>query len=908
MTRVRRCRWMWVALCLSWVVGPLGARPLAAQEAGRIMGRVVAAESGSPLTGARVMVQGTSLAATTDRDGRFMLLRVPAGSQTVALAYIGRAAQSQTVTVAAGQAAVADFSMPVVAVELEGITVLGSRAMIQAEALNRQRTASNITNVVASDQIGRFPDANAPEAVQRLPGVTLSRDQGEGRYVLIRGGSAANTQVSFNGVQIPSPEGDDRQIALDAVPVDILESIEVSKTILPDMDADAIGGAVDLMTLRAPDSRLISLEAAGGFASIRDELSGNGSLTLGNRFADRRLGVLVSGSYSRRNFGSDDLELVYDLGDPGIEDDVLEELETRYYSLWRERRGATAALDYRLNEASGWTLTGAYSEMTDVEQRRNTLNLVADEEMAFLHKNRREELSTYSLAASGRHLFGGGIELDYVGAYARSGEYTPYDSEIEFVQEGVTYSPDLSNPDQILANPAAGATDGDFLFNAVEPASSDTRDEELSAGLNLTIPYALGGMATGRLKFGGKVRDRDKRRDVVEGAYELTGGAADILLGTDVGGLFDIGNYNPGPYPFSRHSTTPDEVIDFVETFGDVLEGETDLEAETNDYDLTERILAGYVMTEINVTPRFLILPGVRYEHTEVQTAGFDYDPDTEELTPTTGEKSYGSVFPMLHARYAVGERTNIRAAYTTAIARPNFFQLVPYRLRDDEDRELGNPDLEPTIARSADLLIEHYDRNIGILSAGVFYKRLSDPIFLFTTDNELGGQDVQPGNGEAGTIRGVELALQQQLRFLPGALAGLGVYANYTFTDSDAQLPGGREARLQGQAPHVVNVALSYERGPFSGQVSLNYLADFVSEYGGDEGAAGEEFEDVYVAPRTQIDASFSVRAGGRSVAFLELLNLTNQPYDVYQGVADRPIQNEYYEPWGRVGFRYSM
>jgi TonB-dependent receptor len=898
---------MWVSLCVALVVGPSGARALAAQEAGRITGRVAAAESGGPLAGVRVSVQGTSLAATTDQEGRFAFLRVPAGPHTVTLTYIGRRPESRDVTVVGGQSVVADFSLSAAAVEMEGITVFGSLTMIQAEALNRQKNAPNITNVVASDQIGRFPDANAPEAVQRLPGVSLSRDQGEGRYVLIRGGSAANTQVSFNGVQIPSPEGGERQIALDAVPVDILESIEVSKAILPDMDADAIGGAVNLMTLRAPAGRLISLEAAGGYAPIRGEPSGSGALTLGSRFADNRLGVLVSGSYSRRSFGSDDVEPVYDLGDPGIEDDVLEELETRYYSLWRQRVGGTVTLDYRLSETSSWTLTANYAEMTDVEQRRNTLNLVADEELAFLHKHRREELSTVSLAASGRH-FLGGVELDYVGAYARSGELTPYDAEIEFVQEGVTYSPDLSDPNQILANPAPGATDGDFLFNAVEPASSDTRDRELSGAVNLTIPYALGGTATGRLKFGGKVRDRDKVRDVLEEVFELTDGADDILLGADVGGPFSIGSYQPGPYPFSSNSTTPDEVTGFVDDFAEVLEGEVDLESETNDYDLSERILAGYVLTEINVLPQLMFLPGLRYEHTRVQSAGFDFDPDTEELTPTTGEKSYGSVFPMVHARYALGSRTNIRAAYTTTVARPNFFDLVPYRLRDDEDRELGNPDLDPTIARSADLLIEHYDRRIGVLSAGVFYKRLSDPIFLFTADNELGGQDVQPGNGESGTIRGVELALQQQLRFLPGPLGGLGVFANYTYTDSDARLPGGREGRLQGQAAHVVNLAVSYERGPFSGQVSLNYVDDYLSEYGGDEGEEGEEFEDVYVGARTQIDASLSLRAGGRSVVFVELLNLTNQPYDVYQGVTARPIQSEYYRAWGRIGFRYVM
>jgi TonB-dependent receptor len=890
-----------VVLSLTWML------PLHAQQTGRVSGRAVAAETGGALAGARVSVEGTSLSTTTDEAGRYVLLRVPAGSQTLRLSYIGRTPQTLSVAVAAGEVEEADFAVPVAAFRLEDITVLGSRAMVQAEALNRQKHAPNIQNIVASDQIGRFPDASAPEAVQRLPGIAVERDQGEGRYIQIRGGAAANTQVTFNGVQVPSPEGEERQIALDAVPVDILQSIEVSKAILPDMDADAIGGAVNLVTIKAPDARFVALEAAGGFGTIRDDASGNGSLTLGNRFADGRLGLLLTGSFSQRNFGSDDLEPVYDLGDPGLGDDALAELETRHYTLWRRRMGGTASLDYRLSDNSSWTLTGIYTELTDVEQRRNYLNVVEDDELAFLHKNRREELEMYSVGFTGRHLLPAGLDVDYRAAFSRSAEHTPYDTEIEFVQEGVSFDPDLSDPDRIRANPAPGSENGDFAFNAVEPASSDTHTRDMVGGVNLAIPYALGGTATGRLTFGVQYRDKEKVQDVREEAFELADGFGDILLGQDVGSAFAVSDFNPGPYPFAPNSTSPDEVIDFSNSFGSNLDGEIDLEAETNDYDLTERVVAGYVMTEVNLTPDLMVLPGIRYEQTRVESAGFDFDPDTETLSPTTGEKDYGTFFPMVHLRYAVGSQTNIRAAYTTTISRPNFFLLVPYRLRDDEDRELGNPDLDPTIARSVDFLVEHYDRRIGIMSAGVFYKRLSDPIFLFTTDNELGGQDVQPGNGDAGTIRGVEVALQQQLRFLPAPFDGLGVYANYTYTDSEATLPGGREARLQGQADHVFNTAVSYERGVFSGQVSLNYHDNYVGEYGGDEGTVEEELEDVYIDRHMQLDASASLRTTNRSALFVELVNLTNEPFKAYQGVRERPIQMEYYERWGRLGFRYS-
>ena len=238
----------------------LAAAPLAAQGAGRVQGRVLEAESGRPLEGARVRLSRSGLFGITDQQGRYVIPRVPAGTDTISVAYIGREPQARLVAVAAGQTAPVEFSLGLATVMLEELTSLGVRARTQAEALTRQQNASNISNIVAADQMGRFPDVSAPEAVQRLPGIAVQRDQGEGRYIQIRGGSASNTQVTFNGIQVPSPEGEQRQIALDAVPVDVLESIEVSKAITPDMDADAIGGAVNLVTRQAPDEQSLSAE------------------------------------------------------------------------------------------------------------------------------------------------------------------------------------------------------------------------------------------------------------------------------------------------------------------------------------------------------------------------------------------------------------------------------------------------------------------------------------------------------------------------------------------------------------------------------------------------------------------------------------------------------------------------
>lgn len=871
------------------------------QAPGRVNGRLSDAATGTAIEGAMVRLTGTPLGAVSGADGRYLILRVPPGQYTIRTAYLGRQPATREIEVQAGRETTVDLELSTVV--LQEVVIDGVRAQGQAEALTRQMNADNIVSIVASDQMGRFPDASAPDAVQRLPGVAVERDLGEGRYIQIRGGSPQNTQVTFNGEQVPSPEGDSRQIALDAVPADVLESIEVAKAITPDMDAEAIGGSVNLVTRRAPDTRYLRFESAVAYGSIREAYSGSGSATLGDRVAGGRLGYLFSGSFSRRDFGADGVEPSYDIGDAGANDDVLEELEVRYYTLYRARTGAVGTIDYRLDPNSSLFVTGVYSHLQDEEQRRRLVSVIEDGELEFAHKFRRENLRMLNLTGGGEHLLGSGFGIDYHLTVARSEEDTPFDTELAFIREGVSFAPSLADPDRPQTNPAGGV-DGDYLFDALEPASSQTSNRDITAALNVSRAYRAGS-GSGTLRFGGKIRQKRKTRDVFERGFELAGGAADVML-DDVGGPFAIDGFNPGFYALPGRVTSGGTVRGFLQRFNGSLDGEDVIEADAEDYRLRERTAAGYVMTQHQLGEQLLLVPGVRYEHTWFEGDAFEWDSEAETLTPAARDNDYGNLFPMLHARWRAAERTNVRAAFTTAIARPNFFHQVPYRVRDDEDLAIGNPDLEPTTSRNFDLMVERYDPRIGVLSAGLFLKRLENPIFLFTEDNTLGGETTQPRNGRSGTIRGIELAVQQQLRFLPGAFSGLGVFANYTLTDSEARLPGGLETRLPGQAKHVANGAISYERGRFSGQVSLNYQDDYVLELGGDEGGAEEREEDLVVAGHSRLDLAASFFVTARAQLFLDAVNLTNEPYVTYQSIPSRPRQREFYEPWISLGVRW--
>lgn len=875
--------------------------PVYAVENGQITGKITEAKTNLELPGANIRLIGTKLGAASDLTGRFVIPRVPAGSYEIEVSYLGYKSETAQVSVTAGDKVNQDFSLETTAISGQEVVVWGARAKGQAQALNQQKNASNIINIVASDQMGRFPDASAPEAVQRIPGISVQRDMGEGRYIQIRGGSPRMTAVSFNGERVPSPEGDDRQIALDAVPVDVLESIQVSKAITPDMDADAIGGAVNLVTKKAPDSRIFQVETASGYAPIREKMSPGGNITYGDRYVNGKIGLMLSGSANRRNFGANDVEPDYEFNDPGLADDELVELQVRHYTLWRSRVGGTAMFDYRLNENSFLYLSGIYTELQDCEQRRRLTESVEDGEIEYSHKSRLEKEISMNYTAGGEHLFGSGYQLDYHLTMTQSKEKTPYDNEIKFIEEDVTFSPNISDPDFIRANPGAGFINGPYTFDKIEPASSLTKDTDYVGAINFKVPYSISNIV-GNFKVGLKYRDKKKTQDISESEYELADGVDDILLGTDIGESFDFENFDPGDYLFANRVTSQEDVDDFVDNHRSILKSETAIDADVEDFEATEKTVAAYAMTEINFTPKFMLLPGVRYEKTDVDATGYVWDSETEILSEEKAEHSYSKLFPMVHARYRFTPKTNIRMAFTSVLARPNYYDMAPYRLRDDEDLELGNPNLNPTYAYNYDFMVEHYAQSIGLISAGFFYKQIDDPIFVFVYDNDLGGETEQPQNGQNGSITGFEAAVQRQLQFLPSPFNGLGIYANYTYTTSDATLPDGRSVQFSGQPDNVFNFAISYEKSGFSGQLSLNYSDQFVLEYGEDEDS------DLFVNKHLQLDFSASYKVASSFSVFLELVNLTNEPYRTFMGVEDRPYQLEYYKQWGRLGIRYSL
>ncbi len=899
MTSHRSTRYRTV-LTFTLVMALASITAVAQDGTGVITGTVVG-PAGSVISNCRVTVDGSNQEAVTALDGSYRLAPVPAGEHTLTFEYLGLVTGTSAVTVVAGETVTGDMTL------LYGgeIEVRGSPLLVgQAKALNQQKNAINISNIVAADQIGRFPDKNASEATQRVPGVSLIRDQGEGRYVIIRGTEPRLNSTTVNGERIPSPEAGIRNIALDTIPADLLGSIQVSKALRPDMDGDSIGGTVDLVTLRAPEEMRLSARVGANYSDLMEETAPNGSATFGTRFGpDKKWGVLgsVSGSDTKR--GSDNIEPAYDDGE-------LEELEMRDYTTERERYGITADLDYRATLTSNYYLRGLWTNYIDNEIRRAKTNKVLDGELERSVKDREQESVINSISFGGENNIGEAFTLDYRLMYNTAEEETKNQYTSAFEMEDVIFetnvSPDSIDPNNIQAVPL-NEDPADFFFSDIEDQSKKATEDDIVVAVNLTKGFYRNTGFSGLWKVGGKYRSKNKEQN-----YDVFDLEADDDL-------------NMVPFLSTWNSETPyfggiygDQIIPFQDPdlmrqlgASGLLESERNLEEDLADFDITEDTFAAYGLGEFLFGEKTTFMGGVRVESTSDDYKAYelvlDEEGDPVALEPVYGDKSYTEWLPQFHLIYKTGRDSQLRAAVTRSLARPNFEDMAPWRLinLEDSEIELGNPDLDVTTAWNLDLMWEKYLQPVGILSAGIFYKDLTDYIYLFQVDEVFDGEDVeviQPRNGDKGSLLGLEFAFQNQFTNWNGFWGGFGLYANYTYVDSDASYPDRESTTLPGQSEHVGNLAVVYEKYGITTRLAYNFNGKQLLEVGGDAS------EDIWIDDHGQLDFLFQIQIGKHFSIVAEAINLTDEPFTAFEGTEDRIRQQEYYGWWATLGVRFDL
>lgn len=916
-----RARSGWIAGLALLVASVTGAGTGAAQAvAGTITGTVVDQSTGLTLAGAAVEIESLGLATITDNTGRFLLVRIPAGSHRLAVRYLGYGEEVRTVDVAGGSVTEMRVDLVADAIELSGVTVVGRRAG-QAAALNQQLNALNITNVVASDQIGRFPDANVGDALKRIPGIVVTQDQGEARFGIIRGTEPRLNSITVNGERIPSAEAETRAIQLDLIPSDMVAAIEVNKVLTPAMDADAIGASVNLVTRAAPASPRASVTLGSGYNFLSEQPMGLASGVVAQRFAGGRLGVVLSGSYFDHRLGSDNIEGEWD---GSAASPYLATLEVRRYDIDRTRRSVSASVDYAFSPTSVVRYQGIYNHRDDWENRyRLEYGLdepgddgVQETEVARQLKigtpdqkyARLEDQRTQSHALFGEHVFGI-ADLDWSVQWARASEDRPHERYLEFEVEEVAGRADISDPRKPFVNlldPGAAAP-GNMEFKELTEEHQYTRDEDRNGRIDLRIPVGTGT----QIQFGGRYRDKSKLRDNDFFEYEPLSGL-ESLADTETGDFtrdFLAGDkYRSGTFPTREYGAGLDLANGSLFAREAIPE-----EYLPGNFDATERIGGGYVQLQQEIGGGASILAGVRVENTQIDYTGYDYDVETEEASPTSGTDRYTNFFPAAILRWEPTPGRVFRAGWSNTIARPNYYDLVPYRIvnREDSELEIGNPDLDPTRSMNFDLMFEQYSQSIGLISAGVFYKDISDFIFGYTVRDAadpltgaIFDELSQPANGADAHILGFETSIQRNL-FGP-----IGVYANYTFTDSSIDgLPiEGRqneELPLPGTSRHTGNASLSFTVPRFNIRASVNFQDDFLDP---DGGIGDEAFFDRWYDRATSVDLNGEVvvRPGAR--IFFEANNLTNQPLRYYQGIRDRTMQAEYYNARFQAGLKMDL
>ncbi|AWH17289.1 TonB-dependent receptor [Stenotrophomonas sp. ZAC14D2_NAIMI4_7] len=834
---------------------------------------------------------------------------------------------------AAGQQVVAGAgAVAADAVDLDRIEV---RAQLESQvrAVDLKRSSNAIEDAVSSDALGQYPDKNVAESLQRLPGISVTRDQGEGRFVVIRGLDANLNSVSVDGIAVGTPEDSSRAAPLDVIPSDSTERLRVVKSPTPDMPGDAIGGAVLVESASAfdRDGRSLRGKIEASHQQLSGETSPKAAFNYSEVFADT-FGVALGVNYQKRTFESDNSEVEYDNLDGDIDpqdvkpgDVTAINLQHRKYEIERKRIGANLNMDWRPNEDSQYYLRTLYSQFDDAETRQRVIYNFDKARMASAGDDqyrldgmtkdsidkrmryRTKEENTFAASLGGENKLTNAV-VDYRIGYTRTEERVNDEMEARFKLNGKAFNGTLDQssrlPTYTFDNPQ-WMDNANYAFDRFVISPKQVNDEERSAQVNVRFDGD-----NSSIKFGllGRWRDRDVNVDESElrrgpGIDLASWTAADPehRHGVMGQGMSSAAMRSYWAQNGSRYTARPQDVA------GNAA---TSLE---EDYTASEDIFASYAMGTWDIGA-LRIIGGVRVENTHFKATGNSVELDDDDgytASPVQANRSYTNVLPGLHLRYDAADDWVLRASANKTVSRPSFGDISPRRALNagDEELRLGNPQLDPYESKNIDLSVEKYIGTTGIVSLGLFHKSIDGYIVETVSQNDpaYDGLDVtRPINGRKATVRGAEFNWQQQLAFLPGALDGLLVGASGTWLDTkfDAGIADreGEEFMLPRASKHVYSAHIGYEKYGLSTRLAAVYRSEYLDTVG-----AGRAF-DIYVAPNTQLDFSLDFKFTPRISMYFEAQNLLDKPLELYQGTRSRTLQMEEYGRTYAVGLKVAL
>ncbi len=823
---------------------------------------------------------------------------------------------------------------------IEEIVVRGA-ALSQQRAIERKRMSDSILDAVSADDLGKLPDKNASEAIDRLPGISISIDQGEGRFVSIRGASPNLNSVTINGLSVGSVEENSRSVPLDIIGSELIGGIEVIKAVTPDLEANAIGGFVNVLTASPFDYDRELFVLGSAQIGAEEQSSTNpwaADLTVGGTFgSNQSIGVIAGLSYSWRDYNTKGL-YVDDWRDvDGIPRGLPESHKFNRYDLERERLGFTGALEIKPDDHSLYYARAVYSKFDELETRFRNRNYFGEREanltitssnagtydgqrlrneLRFEEKDKR--ISNYTIGGENKV---DDFTFEYAASLTDNNTTEPntswafrsgriftgtFDMGPELFEVRPNQAEVLSQLDQI---PSQGVSFQD----------NNTDDEGLQFKGDIQYDFVSGDY-TGFLKTGFLYRSSDRTQDLNGTAYDagpvnFTVGTPGITTGETVEGSIQGQYYWAGAkldldglQSFTTANLNNPDI--FVLNAGDTL-----VDSTLADFTVEEDVLAGYLMANVDIGD-FKVIGGLRIEHTDVKASGFDLLNGTT-VVGIERDGDYIDYLPNLHLQYRPeASPIAVRAAWTNTIGRPQYSDISPRRETDREDNgdgtftgsvSQGNPDLEAFESMNFDLSVEYYLGDTGIISAAAFYKDVSGFIINqneVLTNTSFQGRDYAqltintPINANDGKIKGIEFNYQDVWSFLPGPFNGLGGGASLTLVDSELDVAGRADkVPFAGQADTVYSVFMFYQWDAFEASVSYDWADDILVGIGG---TADQDFYDLNYG-RWDFKASYQVT--DNYGVFLEVQNINDAALGEYQNREDWITRREVYGMTGYVG-----
>ncbi|MEN8203789.1 MAG: TonB-dependent receptor [Bacteroidota bacterium] len=934
---------------------------LSAQQKGEVNG-TIQDEAGELVAYANVQLMGTSMGAISNEKGFYSIQNVPPGTYELRVTFVGYSDSQATVQVSAGGVTTQDFRLTMTSIMGEEVVVT-AMARGQARAINTQIASKNIKNVVSEQKIRELPDANAAEALARLPGVSVIRDGGEATQIKVRG-VGANTMF-VNGMRLDG--------GLGSISPRMIGSIELHKAFMADQDADVLGGNVTFKMREALPGFRKDIEIRTGYNGFTKSFKNHDvSLLLSNRFFNDRLGVMLSLNYDRKDRGRDILSGRYKFwGASVIGSEDIKEIELYAVDLNRienlnQRYGTTLYTDYRLKGGKlfyqGWF------------NQRNSQKIEYD-------NSYRQSYTNYSSARSQ------GVVSNFL--HGVGGEHTLLGAKVEW---GVSMSNLKDEKPTSLylggGNPSgnnmgavgvdSSTTISEYIINAnhdvalteINNAYYDKEElysKELAARLDVEVPFRVGSKIDGYVKFGGKVRDMKRGFDRWRRGSSFGRHSGEMLGDTAIARLPDFGwQYTPNtefgilplavePYAHdfslmgaqSWFHTDFDKLEYVLDVCDDILHRY--MAPDKDDYTNTQRNYAAYIMAGIDIGEFITFMPGVRYEKYEYSTTarwfvqGEGYGP--YETHGQIGDTVAGSIsedlFPMVHLKIKPAKWFDIRLAATKTLTRPSFTQMSPrYWRQRDLTQTLGNPNLKPQTNYNYDIYLSFYTGKTGLFTIGAFYKKLTDQVLdyertiidaeeVYGFDPIYEGKEYnQPVNNEwPGYVQGVEVDWQTHFSFLPKPFSGILLNMNLTYMQSETRYPfysfykeyldvppyviniGQHDSRVNtilGMPDMIANVALGYELGGFSGRISAYYQDNTITTAQASQKSLDEDKDALL---RLDMQFSQKLKKVPGLMFYLNINNMTNNTDRLIMTYHPEKIRREeVYGVSGDIGVRYKF